>query len=134
MTSPEQPASPSSVANPAASATSSDTDNAAGAAATNSNDESGPNDSIAGRRVYLVTGATGGLGTAVSHSLVQRGYDVVLVSKTVQRLETLYDELHALRPDSATILPVDLGGATVEDYQNIANTCLLYTSPSPRDS
>ena len=72
-------------------------------------------------KIALVTGASRGLGKFLSLELAKKGYDIILVARTVGALEEQYDEINKLGVKS-TIVPLDLN----ED-------CLLYTSPSPRD-
>ncbi|WP_261333539.1 SDR family NAD(P)-dependent oxidoreductase [Rhizobium leguminosarum] len=44
-------------------------------------------------RTILVTGATGGIGTAVSHQLAASGYSLVLAARDETKLKTLSNEL-----------------------------------------
>ncbi|MEU5990590.1 SDR family oxidoreductase [Spirillospora sp. NPDC047418] len=74
---------------------------------------------------YLITGATGGIGTAVAELLRERGHDLVLTGRSAERLERLAKELatgaHAAtqvidpgavrspsRNASVTTIPLDL--------------------------
>lgn len=58
-------------------------------------------------RIALVTGATRGLGYAVSAALAQRGAHVVAVGRTVGGLEDLDDEI-TKAGGAATLTPLDL--------------------------
>lgn len=51
-------------------------------------------------RIALVTGATGGIGKAISRALMEHGAQVVLAARDPERLESLTDELktHSLVP------------------------------------
>ncbi len=71
-------------------------------------------------RVVLVTGATGGLGQAVALTCVQAGARVILLGRKVGALEKLYDQIDAVAENGASIYPLDLEGATSQDYSELA--------------
>ena len=62
-------------------------------------------------RTALVLGAGSGLGAAIAHALAAEGVTVVAAGRTLAKVE-----------------------ATSADITAAGGTCLLYTSPSPRDS
>jgi NAD(P)-dependent dehydrogenase (short-subunit alcohol dehydrogenase family) len=72
-------------------------------------------------RVVLVTGASGGLGRACALACARAGATVVLAGRKVRPLESLYDELEALGAPTPAIYPINLEGATPEDYANLAD-------------
>ena len=47
----------------------------------------------------LVTGASSGIGRSMSFSLAKKGYELILVSRRLQRLEELKKELILLYPN-----------------------------------
>ncbi len=71
-------------------------------------------------RVVLITGATGGLGRACAIACAKAGASVVLVGRKVRPLEALYDELEGLGAPKPAIYPMDLEGATADDYLDMA--------------
>lgn len=73
-------------------------------------------------RVILVTGATGGLGSATSLALARLGATVILVGRTVPKLEKLYDELEASGGPQPAIVPLNFMTATWAEYENLAQT------------
>ena len=58
-------------------------------------------------KIALVTGASRGLGKYLSIELAKKGYDIILVARTVGALEEQYDEINKLGVKS-TIVPLDL--------------------------
>ena len=72
-------------------------------------------------RVILVTGATGGIGHAVSRRLAAAGATVVLLGREIKRLEAVYDELTEIGPEPA-IYPMNLEGASFDHYPEVAQT------------
>lgn len=71
-------------------------------------------------RVVLVTGAGAGIGRAISLSYAQHGATVVLLGRTVRKLEAVYDEIGAANGPEPAIYPMDLAGATTQDYEELA--------------
>lgn len=70
-------------------------------------------------RVILVTGAGEGIGKAAAKTLALHGATVILLGRTVHKLEKVYDEIMAQGSSEPIILPLDLKGANITDYQNI---------------
>ena len=70
-------------------------------------------------RVILVTGAGDGIGRAVSVALGAHGATVVLLGKTIKKLETTYDALVAAGAPKPGIYPMDLMGAKYKDYEDL---------------
>lgn len=70
-------------------------------------------------RVVLVTGATGGLGSAAARACAQAGATVVLLGRRVPVLNRVYDALAAEGPEPL-LYPLDLEGASPDDYAELA--------------
>jgi len=77
-------------------------------------------DMLRGKTV-LVTGATGGYGKAISLSLAGHGATVVLLAKNLRLVEGLYDEIEAAGFPVPAIYPLNLEGATAQDYAELAH-------------
>ncbi len=77
-------------------------------------------------RCILITGAGGALGSALALACGNAGASVVLLGRTISKLETCYDNLEAAGAPQPAIYPLDLAGATLADHQTLINT--LYST------
>ncbi|BEU03442.1 YciK family oxidoreductase [Agarivorans sp. OAG1] len=73
-------------------------------------------------KVILVTGAGDGIGRQAALSFAQCGATVILLGRTVKKLEAVYDEIEALGAPQPAIIPLDLKGATQQNYLDMAAT------------
>lgn len=73
-------------------------------------------------RVILVTGAAGALGHATALAAARAGACVVLLGRKVRPLERTYDAVAAAASAEPAIYPLDLEGATFEDYTAMAES------------
>ena len=80
-----------------------------------------PADLLSGKTI-LVTGAGDGIGRAAALSFAKHGATVILLGRTVRKLEAVYDEIEQAGGPQAAIYPMNLEGATAADYQNLADT------------
>ena len=79
-------------------------------------------DALLRDRVILVTGATGALGSVAAKACARAGATVVLLARKVRKLEQVYDEILAAGGPTPAIYPLDLAGATEQDYAELAGT------------
>ncbi|MDX2313153.1 MAG: YciK family oxidoreductase [Gammaproteobacteria bacterium] len=78
-----------------------------------------PTDLLA-ERVILVTGAGDGIGKAVSLACAAHGATVILLGRTVHKLESVYDDIVTAGGPKPAIYPMDLEGAVPEDHWQLA--------------
>src|SRR5690606_4408562 len=71
-------------------------------------------------RVVLVTGAGDGIGAAAALAFARHGATVVLMGRTVRKLERVYDAVKAGGGPEPAIYPLNLEGASVKDYEDMA--------------
>lgn len=72
-------------------------------------------------RVILVTGAGAGIGRAAALAFASHGASVVLLGRSINKLEEVYDAIVALDAPEPAIYPLDLLGATWPDYVALAD-------------
>jgi NAD(P)-dependent dehydrogenase (short-subunit alcohol dehydrogenase family) len=71
-------------------------------------------------RVIMVTGAGAGIGRAVSLALAAAGAEVILLGRTVRKLEAVHAEIEKLGGPEASIVPLDLERALAAEYEAVA--------------
>ncbi len=80
-------------------------------------------------RVIAITGAGDGIGRALALAAARQGAQLVLIGRTVRRLESIHAEIAALgsaggQAPEATIAPLDLEKALAGDYDQLAAAVL----------
>ena len=73
-------------------------------------------------KIILITGAGDGIGKAAAKAYAKHGATVVLLGRTTQKLESVYDEIISERSVQPAIYPMNLEGASPKDYADLANT------------
>lgn len=72
-------------------------------------------------RVILVTGAGDGIGRVAAKTYAAHGATVVLLGRTISKLEAVYDEIEASGGPEPAIYPLNLEGAAWPDYMAMAD-------------
>jgi NAD(P)-dependent dehydrogenase (short-subunit alcohol dehydrogenase family) len=70
-------------------------------------------------RTILVTGAGDGIGREAALTFARHGATVILLGKTLSKLETVYDEIEAANGPTPAIYPMHLEGANLHDYEEL---------------
>jgi NAD(P)-dependent dehydrogenase (short-subunit alcohol dehydrogenase family) len=72
-------------------------------------------------RVIAITGAGDGIGRAVALAAAAHGAEVILIGRTVKKLEAVHASIAELGQAEASIAPLDLEKAVARDYDAIAD-------------
>lgn len=73
-------------------------------------------------KTILVTGAGDGIGRRVALAYAEYGATVILLGKTQEKLEALYDEIETRKFPQAALCPFDLNSTDPLAYKQIAET------------
>ncbi len=71
-------------------------------------------------RVILVTGSGQGLGRSAALKFAKHGATVILLGRTVSKLEKVYDEITEAGAPQPAIFPMDLAAATDAAFESLA--------------
>lgn len=75
-------------------------------------------------KTILVTGASDGIGKTLSLTLAEHGATVIMLGRSQEKLEAVYDELERRHPGRAVIHPLDFATADSEDYRVLATSVM----------
>jgi NAD(P)-dependent dehydrogenase (short-subunit alcohol dehydrogenase family) len=75
-------------------------------------------------RIILVTGAGAGIGKEAALQFAAHGATLVLLGRTLEKLEAVYDAIEAAGHPQAAIFEADMLTATTADYQRLAQSIL----------
>lgn len=79
-------------------------------------------DNCLNNKTILITGAGDGIGKQAALTYAKLGATIILLGKTVKKLEDVYDDIVALGAPEPAIIPLDLKGATKQNYIDMAAT------------
>ena len=77
--------------------------------------------SEAERKVGLITGAAGALGSALVEQLMQAGWDCIALDRNRRGLEQIHDRL-ASQGNAPLVVPLDLAGAGPQHFDQLAGS------------
>ncbi len=72
-------------------------------------------------RVIAITGAGDGIGRALALACARHGATVVLIGRTIAKLEAVYDSIEEAGGPQPAIYPIQLATATQRDYEEAAD-------------
>lgn len=72
-------------------------------------------------KVILITGAGGGLGGTAALALAKQGAQIILLDKSIPKLEKVYDAIVAAGSPEPVMYPFDLAGASEAQYQEMTD-------------
>jgi NAD(P)-dependent dehydrogenase (short-subunit alcohol dehydrogenase family) len=75
-------------------------------------------------RVIAITGAGDGIGQAVALAAAEHGAQVILIGRTVAKLEAVHARIAALKKSEASIAALNLEKAVAADYDQLADALL----------
>lgn len=70
-------------------------------------------------RVIVITGAGDGIGRTAAQTFARFGATVVLLGRTLGKLESVYDSIEAAGSPKPAIFPINLEGAAPQDYEQL---------------
>lgn len=70
-------------------------------------------------QVIAITGAGSGIGRTLAKTLASYGATVLLMGRTIEKLESVYDEIEAQGHPQAAIFPIDFAEASDSQYKKI---------------
>jgi len=73
-------------------------------------------------KTILVTGAGDGIGKQAALTYASLGATVILLGRTVEKLENVYDQIVANGAPEPAIVPLDMKGATKQNYIDMSTT------------
>nr|WP_298415190.1 YciK family oxidoreductase [uncultured Halomonas sp.] len=73
-------------------------------------------------KIILVTGAGDGIGRVAALTYARHGATVILLGRTISKLEKVYDEIEQQGSPQPAIFPLNFEGATLKDYRDMAET------------
>lgn len=73
-------------------------------------------------RIILVTGAGDGIGKAAALGFARLGATLILLGKTVEKLEQVYDQIEQTGGPQPAIVPFNLETASLLEYRNLADS------------
>lgn len=72
------------------------------------------------KKTILITGATGGIGRANAARFAKEGFNIILLGRSKEKLELIYDQIEKSTPGKTLIHSFDFTTATADDYKILA--------------
>lgn len=75
-------------------------------------------------RVILITGASRGLGAALTQTAANLGAQTIMLARTVKDMEAIADDCLRQGSLEPSIVPMNLEGATIDDYRMVVDSVI----------
>ncbi|UTF60766.1 YciK family oxidoreductase [Gilvimarinus sp. DA14] len=80
-----------------------------------------PENQLLQDKIILVTGAGSGIGRVAALTFARHGATVILLGRTLQKLEAVYDEIETENLAQPAIYPMNFAGASEHDFTEMCN-------------
>lgn len=80
-----------------------------------------PTDYLYGKNI-LITGASDGIGKCCAITFARYGANLILLGRSKEKLEQVYDEVEEINPGKVSIQPFDFSTADEAEYQTLGNS------------
>ncbi len=81
-----------------------------------------PAPQLLANKIIAVTGAGAGIGREAAFTYAAHGATVVLLGRTTEKLEQIYDDIENAGYPQAAIYPINFEGAVEKDYEDMCNS------------
>ena len=70
-------------------------------------------------KTIVISGAGSGIGRQIARTYAEFGADLILLSKSIEKLESIYEEINQLTTGNVIIQPINFKTADEKNYQKI---------------
>ena len=77
-----------------------------------------PSNLLEGKKI-VISGAGSGIGRQIARTYAEFGADLILLSKSIEKLESIYEEINQITSGSVMIQPINFKNADEKNYQKI---------------
>ena len=77
-----------------------------------------PSNLLEGKTI-VISGAGSGIGRQIARTYAEFGADLILLSKSIEKLESIYEEINQLTSGTVIIQPINFKNADEKNYQKI---------------
>ena len=77
-----------------------------------------PSNLLEGKTI-VISGAGSGIGRQIARTYAEFGADLILLSKSIEKLESIYEEINQITSSSVIIQPINFKTADEKNYQEI---------------
>ncbi len=73
-------------------------------------------------KTILITGASDGIGKCCAVTFAHYGANLILLGRSLEKLEQVYDEIELINPGKVSIQPIDFDAAQEDAYDTLASS------------